>query len=122
MLTSLGPAAGQITGDVRVSGHPKVQATFARVMGEHSGICLAVCAEALHTAWCAICHHTLAAHLVLPLQSLQHVINEVHSACAASKILLKMCSNSCMKWLLPAPSCCKCAASHGQTGSCQQGP
>eukprot|EP00891_Asterochloris_glomerata_P005114 jgi/Astpho2/5114/Aster-06326 len=25
--------AGQITGDVRVSGHPKVQATFARVMG-----------------------------------------------------------------------------------------
>ena len=26
-------AAGKIEGDVRVSGHPKVQATFARVMG-----------------------------------------------------------------------------------------
>lgn len=26
-------AAGKIVGDVRVSGHPKVQATFARVMG-----------------------------------------------------------------------------------------
>ncbi len=27
------PAAGTIKGDVRVSGHPKVQATFARIMG-----------------------------------------------------------------------------------------
>ena len=27
------PAAGTITGDVRVSGHPKVQETFARIMG-----------------------------------------------------------------------------------------
>ncbi len=26
-------AAGTLKGDVRVSGHPKVQATFARVMG-----------------------------------------------------------------------------------------
>ena len=26
-------AAGSIEGDVRVSGHPKVQKTFARVMG-----------------------------------------------------------------------------------------
>lgn len=26
-------AAGVIDGDVRVSGHPKVQTTFARVMG-----------------------------------------------------------------------------------------
>ena len=26
-------AAGKIDGDVRVSGHPKVQKTFARVMG-----------------------------------------------------------------------------------------
>ena len=25
--------AGTITGDVRVSGHPKVQETFARIMG-----------------------------------------------------------------------------------------
>ncbi len=27
------PAAGTIKGDVRVSGHPKVQETFARIMG-----------------------------------------------------------------------------------------
>ena len=26
-------AAGKIEGDVRVSGHPKVQETFARIMG-----------------------------------------------------------------------------------------
>ncbi len=33
MLWSCWLAAGKIEGDVRVSGHPKVQATFARVMG-----------------------------------------------------------------------------------------
>ena len=33
MLWSYLLAAGKIEGDVRVSGHPKVQATFARVMG-----------------------------------------------------------------------------------------
>ncbi len=33
MLWSYLLAAGKIEGDVQVSGHPKVQATFARVMG-----------------------------------------------------------------------------------------
>lgn len=40
-------AAGKIDGDVRVSGHPKVQKTFARVMGyvEQSDI---------HSPWVSI--------------------------------------------------------------------
>ena len=74
MLTpSFCPAAGQITGDVRVSGHPKVQATFARVMGEHCTLCLAVVADAVCSARIlATCSQTLAAHLLLPVSSLQH--------------------------------------------------
>ena len=69
-----------------------MQATFARVMGEHCTLCLACIPmlTAANTSWCATCCQALPAHL-LQLLSLQH---------DTGKDLLRLCCQQLPEFVL----------------------